>query len=46
MNIELTKTQQYLEWLKDKLYLNAIAHLLKIVIFIGDKYIVANLVLA
>ena len=25
MNIELTKTQQYLEWLKDKLYLNAIA---------------------
>lgn len=25
MNIDLTKTQQYLEWLKDKLYLNAIA---------------------
>ena len=23
MNIDLTKTQQYLEWLKDKLYLNA-----------------------
>lgn len=23
MNIELTKTQQYLEWLKEKLYLNA-----------------------
>lgn len=25
MNIDLTKTQQHLEWLKDKLYLNAIA---------------------
>ena len=25
MNIDLTKTQQYLEWFKDKLYLNAIA---------------------
>ena len=25
MNIDLTKAQQYLEWLKDKLYLNAIA---------------------
>ncbi len=25
MNIDLTKTQQYLEWLKNKLYLNAIA---------------------
>lgn len=25
MNIDLTKTQQYLEWLKDKLYLNAIS---------------------
>lgn len=25
MNIDLTKTQQYLEWLKDKLYLNTIA---------------------
>lgn len=25
MNIDLTKTQQYLEWLKDKLFLNAIA---------------------
>jgi mRNA interferase MazF len=25
MNIDLTKTQNYLEWLKDKLYLNAIA---------------------
>ena len=25
MNIDLTKTQQYLDWLKDKLYLNAIA---------------------
>ena len=24
MNIDLTKTQQYLEWFKDKLYLNAI----------------------
>lgn len=25
MNIDLTKTQEHLEWLKDKLYLNAIA---------------------
>lgn len=25
MNIDLLKTQQYLEWMKDKLYLNAIA---------------------
>ena len=25
MNIDLTKTQQYLEWFKNKLYLNAIA---------------------
>ena len=25
MNIELVKTQQYLEWLKNKLYLNAVA---------------------
>ncbi len=25
MNIDLTKTQQYLEWLKNKLYLNSIA---------------------
>lgn len=25
MNIDLTKTQQYLEWLKDKLFLNAIS---------------------
>ena len=25
MNIDLIKTQQYLEWLKDKLYLNAIS---------------------
>ncbi len=25
MNIDLTKIQQYLEWLKNKLYLNAIA---------------------
>lgn len=25
MNIDLNRTQQYLEWLKDKLYLNAIA---------------------
>lgn len=25
MNIDLTRTQQYLEWLKDKLYLNAIS---------------------
>lgn len=25
MNIDLTKTQQYLEWLKDKLYLNSIS---------------------
>ncbi len=25
MNIALTKTQQYLEWFKNKLYLNAIA---------------------
>ncbi|MDE5933587.1 MAG: type II toxin-antitoxin system PemK/MazF family toxin, partial [Lachnospiraceae bacterium] len=25
MNIDLTKTQQYLEWFKNKLYLNAIS---------------------
>ena len=26
MNIDLTKTQQHLEWLKEKLFLNAISH--------------------
>ena len=41
MNIDLAKTQQYLEWLKNKLYLNAIAPLLKIVLYTEDKYIVA-----
>lgn len=29
MNIDLSRTQQYLEWLKDKLYLNAIAEMAK-----------------
>lgn len=39
MNIDLTKTQQYLEWLKDKLYLNAIASSAKNrVIYRGQVY--------
>ena len=39
MNIDLTKTQQYLEWLKDKLYLNAIATSAKNrVIYRGQVY--------
>lgn len=39
MNIDLTKTQQYLEWLKDKLYLNAIAPSAKNrVIYRGQVY--------
>lgn len=44
MNIDLTKTQQYLEWLKDKLYLNAIAPSakLKIASYTEDKYTVAT----
>lgn len=39
MNIDLTKTQQYLDWLKDKLYLNAIASSAKNrIIFRGQVY--------
>ena len=39
MNIDLTKTQQYLEWFKDKLYLNAIAPSAKNrVIYRGQVY--------
>lgn len=38
MNIDLTKTQQYLEWLKDKLYLNAIAPNSKARISIKTSY--------
>ena len=39
MNIDLTKTQQYLEWFKDKLYLNAIApSAKKRVIYRGQVY--------
>lgn len=39
MNIDLNKTQQYLEWLKDKLYLNAIALSAKTrVIYRGQVY--------
>lgn len=39
MNIDLTKTQQYLEWLQDKLYLNAIASSAKNrVIYRGQVY--------
>ena len=39
MNINLTKTQQYLEWFKDKLYLNAIAPSAKNrVIYRGQVY--------
>lgn len=39
MNIDLTQTQQYLEWLKDKLYLNAIASTAKKrVIYRGQVY--------
>lgn len=41
MNIDLTKTQQYLEWLKNKLYLNAIAPSAKIALYIEGKYTVA-----
>lgn len=46
MNIDLSKTQQYLEWLKDKLYLNAIAPSAKIALSTEDRYIVVNSVLA
>lgn len=39
MNIDLTKTQQYLEWFKNKLYLNAIAPSAKNrVIYRGQVY--------
>lgn len=39
MNIDLTKTQQYLEWLKEKLYLDAIAPSAKNrMIFRGQVY--------
>lgn len=39
MNIDLIKPQQYLEWLKDKLYLNAIAPIAKKrIIFRGQVY--------
>lgn len=39
MNIDLIKTQQYLEWLKNKLYLNAIALTAKKrIIFRGQVY--------
>lgn len=39
MNIDLTKTQQYLDWLKDKLYLNAIAPSAKSrIIYRGQVY--------
>lgn len=39
MNIDLTKTQQYLEWLKDKLYLNAISSSAKNrVVYRGQVY--------
>ena len=39
MNIDLSKTQQYLDWLKDKLYLNAIASSAgKRTIFRGQVY--------
>lgn len=39
MNIDLSKTQQYLDWLKDKLYLNAIARSAgKRTIFRGQVY--------
>lgn len=39
MNIDLTKTQQYLEWLKNKLYLNAIASSAKNrIIYRGQVY--------
>lgn len=39
MNIDLSKTQQYLDWLKDKLYLNAIARSAgKRTVFRGQVY--------
>lgn len=39
MNIDLTKTQQYLEWLKNKLYLNAVAPAAKNrIIYRGQVY--------
>lgn len=39
MNIDLTKTQQYLDWLKDKLYLNAMAPSAKSrIIYRGQVY--------
>lgn len=39
MNTDLTKTQQYLDWLKDKLYLNAIAPSAKSrIIYRGQVY--------
>lgn len=39
MNIDLTKTQQYLEWLKEKLYLNSVTHIAqKRVIYRGQVY--------
>lgn len=39
MNIELSKTQQYLEWLKEKIYLNAIANSAKKrIIYRGEVY--------
>lgn len=42
MNIDLTKTQQYLEWFKNKLYLNAIAPAAKIELYIEVRYIVVT----
>ena len=40
MNIDLTKTQQYLEWFKNKLYLNAIAPLAQNrIIYRGQVYL-------
>lgn len=45
MNIDLIKTQQYLEWLKDKLYLNAISSSAKIERYIEVRYTAVILVL-
>lgn len=42
MNIDLTKTQQYLELLKTNYTYTLLLCLLKIVLYIDDKYTVAT----
>lgn len=46
MNINLTKTQQYLEWFKNKLYLNAITPSIKNRVLYRSQVYRCNLVIS